>query len=696
MPRLHALLVGIDGFEPERFPDGEPVPHLSGAVNDVLRMKELLIQGPPEVPEDCVRTLISPNPFSGRPRPAAADLPTLANLRCEIPALGDRAEAGDQVLIHFSGHGARLPSASPGPKAEPGWDECLVPCDAARSGYLRDWEVHRFLHELAARGLHVIVVLDCCHSGGVFRGRSVRGITPSWPGPPPPERPEESLVLGDGFPRANGSTRSATPSAGWWPAPEGSVLLAACRPTELARESVFVGIGPSGALTHHLLETTGSLGSRATYRDLHRSLLARIHGEFPTQTPVIEGAADLRFLGLERWPGLHGVTVMATRWRDDTCWVRLATGLAQGVRAGARFSLHPPGAGSDGDGLGEPADGPAGDVEIVDAGGGASWARAHLETPVDDLSGWTAVLVDPGPLALVRRIAVHAVPEAPGTEEEAESARTILERVRSAIAADRQPWLEPAGDDGADLGVAWSPEQGLVVVDPSGEPLPVQGSRVESEEEVLDRLCHLARFSSVRALHNPDRSSRLRGALRIELDRLEAEWPGGPARAEPLPADGGVPCGEEVELRIRNDSDFELQVAVLDLQPDWGISQVHPASGGAVTLAPGDSTIARLEVDLPFEGSEGRDLLKVVATREPVDFSWLVLPALDGSGATRRWRSGGEPRGPLESLFARLTADRPATRTVRTVVPAGGDWTVADVELRVIRAEAEPEPAVAG
>jgi hypothetical protein len=288
---------------------------------------------------------------------------------------------------------------------------------------------------------------------------------------------------------------------------------------------------------------------------------------------------------------------------------------------------------------------------------------------------------------LVRRIAVHTVPEPDELPEgEREVAWAALDRIRASIGRDRRAWLELAEGGGVDLGVAWFRGLGLVVVDPGGEPLPVQGARIETASELLDRLCHLARFAGVRALANRDLSSSLRDALELELRHRGSGKSGEALEPVPLRPEDGVPCGDEVELAIRNRSDFDLEIAVLDIQPDWGVSQVHPAGGGAVTVGPNEETVARLVVDLPFEGEEGRDLLKVIATREPVDFSWLCLPALDGSGATRRRSgTGARPSGSLEALFAGLTADRPATRSGHPEVPPGDDWAVADVELRVVR-----------
>lgn len=316
-PTLHALLVGIDRYEPPRLLDGGRIPSLQACVHDVERMEELLSAEPVALPAERIRKLISPQPWSGLALPSREELPTYGNLVRELEALCDRAGEGDQVLIHYSGHGARLPTVAPSKKGVRGKDECLVPCDVGSEGnFLRDVELYEILRRLAGRGVRTTLILDCCHSGGITRELlqgTVRGL-----GEVDASAPSQSLLGSwedlasslssrtEGLPgprgdepraqAAGGAFRHLGHEPGWFPQPEGCVLLAACRPTELAREFPFDGGSWSGALTHFLLQAVGDLEARPTYRWLHHRLLERIRSRFGSQTPVLEGDGDLLFL----------------------------------------------------------------------------------------------------------------------------------------------------------------------------------------------------------------------------------------------------------------------------------------------------------------------------------------------------------------------------------------------------------------
>lgn len=306
MSALHALLIGIDRYLPARFPDGLPIRALLGAVNDVVRIRRFLEDGPFAVPVDRIRELISPQPSALRAKVGDDALPTLENLVREIRTLADRAAPGDRVLIHYSGHGARLPTAVPEVKGPSARDECLVPCDAgaAGGGFLRDVEIHALLQELAARDLSVTLVLDCCHAGGVtrtLRGSNIRGLGDL------PYRPGVSS-LGSwaslaGLARPSGAagegpaTRELDPAPGAFPLPVGCVALAACLPTELAKERMLGSEGFQGALTHFLAHTLDGSMPPYVWGEVHRRVRDAVRGVDPNQTPVLRGNEESQLGG---------------------------------------------------------------------------------------------------------------------------------------------------------------------------------------------------------------------------------------------------------------------------------------------------------------------------------------------------------------------------------------------------------------
>jgi hypothetical protein len=85
--------------------------------------------------------------------------------------LTPKVQPGNQVYIHYSGHGGRASTAFPERKGANGLDEALAPTDIGNSEarYLRDIELAHLLKAMVDIGLPVTIVLDSCHSGGGTR-----------------------------------------------------------------------------------------------------------------------------------------------------------------------------------------------------------------------------------------------------------------------------------------------------------------------------------------------------------------------------------------------------------------------------------------------------------------------------------------------------------------------------------------------
>ncbi|MFP3939288.1 MAG: caspase family protein [Thermoanaerobaculia bacterium] len=724
-PALHALLVGIDRHRPQRLADGSRIPDLQACVNDVERMEAFLQAPPLSVPPGRIRKLLAPgaDPLGGRPEPAPEALPTYRNLVRELEALETRARKGDQVLIHYSGHGARLPTVIPGKKGPAGRDECLVPCDAGEpgSGFVRDVELYEILRRLAGRGVQSTLILDCCHSGGITRELprgNVRGLGDvsvparsesllgAWEElggtiPQGSDEPEGGDLDvhepgGDGEASRRERYRHVTFEPGWFPQPDGCVLLAACRPTELAREYAFDGGVWSGALTHFLLQALGDLEGKPTYRWLHHRLLGRIRRMFDSQTPILEGDGELHFLGRRTWPARRGIAVLRVEGDGPERRVELAAGRAQGLRKGARVSLAGP------EGPAAPVDPAAStarpELEVTEVGvttcwAGARWDGAGRRSGLGIEPGDLVELVDPGPGAQPFPVRLLPPEEGPAAHDE------WLGCLRQALEDSSRRRLELAFEGGPEREVEAAFQVGIAgrgvlrILDPSGEPVPHLGDPIAvsdpgSVERILERLDHLARFKERERLNNPSTSSPLAGKLRADLYRLGSidDWEG-PVGRRPLPDGACVADGTLLCLLVRNDSTRELNFAVLDLQPDWGVSRVHPGprEGAYSLLEAGTEQAVFLRAGLPDWIREGRDRLKVLAATGPLDVDCLELPALGvaaGVAGARSLRNRGEAPDLIESLF-NPTGPSTGFRTMQKVAPGGHEWGVDTVEVLV-------------
>ncbi|MDA7427393.1 caspase family protein [Primorskyibacter aestuariivivens] len=160
----HALLIGASTYPAldERF-------WLRGPANDVDLVAQYL-QSNPALPFDAGNIAILADGLEG------ADAPTLAAIRAEFAALAARAEPGDFVYLHFSGHGSQMPAADPSSELD-GLDEIFLPVDIGPwedtigqvENALVDDEIGQMIDAIRARGADVWVVFDSCHSGTATR-----------------------------------------------------------------------------------------------------------------------------------------------------------------------------------------------------------------------------------------------------------------------------------------------------------------------------------------------------------------------------------------------------------------------------------------------------------------------------------------------------------------------------------------------
>lgn len=167
-PDQRALLIGINDY-----PD--PADRLDGCVNDVFKMSALLQEM--KFAPDEIRVVLN-------------DRATADGIRERLDWLLCDVQPGDTRVLYYSGHGAQI--AAYGAGGEPDHlDECLVPWDF-------DWSLERAItdddlfeyyanlpydeHDSSpGRNATLVIILDCCHSGGMERGGTAprsRGLAP--------------------------------------------------------------------------------------------------------------------------------------------------------------------------------------------------------------------------------------------------------------------------------------------------------------------------------------------------------------------------------------------------------------------------------------------------------------------------------------------------------------------------------------
>ena len=686
-PDLYALLIGINYYYPNRLSDGNSYRNLEGAVGDVKATRSFL-QTLRKVPDDHILQLTSTlNPETGDPIEPPEQLPTYANIIQKFKELGTLASAGSQVYIHYSGHGGRSRTIYPQLKGgDRGIDESLVPVDIGQTDgqYLRDVELGALLKGLVKQGLIVTVVLDSCHSGEATRGESaVRGLGTIDETP----RPIRHLVsppedLAETWTPVNEGTRAL--QSGWLSQTQGYVVIAACRPNEYAFEYAFDpnSRDRSGALTHWLLDTLRQQTSTMTYKDLHDRLNGKIRSQFAQQTPMLVGDADRLIFGSDRSDIQYSIPVLAVDSIKNT--VRLEAGQATGLRLGAEFAIYPNGTQD----FSNPDDRLA-IVKIDDLGSTTS------QGPLESILGQQTV--DEGDVAILIAASTNLVKKVQLVlQQQFDDEENALKTVRSLLALN--PWLTlvEAGIP-THYTIVVNSEGAYEIGDRSGIAIPNLRPVVKVDEpnvarKVVDRLVHLAKYHSIEALDNFDKNSPL-------FSKLQVSWAGKLAHYDPAdpipdvfdtfddtfddPTNPIVRSGECAFLKIQNNFNRAVNIAVLDLQSDWAIHQAHPIDPGAKfeVLDAGQTTTIPFPLTTGEGYSESVDIIKVFAAIDSPNFRWLELPALDQPLKSMVSRSGD----PLEALFASIGDSAPASRDVSAVRYPSREWTTQQLRITTVK-----------
>jgi hypothetical protein len=216
-----ALLVGIN-----KYPN--PQNELRGCINDILDMEHFITETNKVYAKQNVKKLTD--------RDA-----TKKGIITQLKWLLEGAQAGDQLLFHYSGHGAQAPSLNV--KLEPdGLDEIICPYDfdGSNNTTLRDKEFAQLFAGIP-KGVHFVWISDSCHAEDLSRDlnldktniyRQFQGVTHYNHDKLPETTSENFNVI-------------TTPLNG--------ALLSACASHELSADA-YINNRFNGAFTHYLIK----------------------------------------------------------------------------------------------------------------------------------------------------------------------------------------------------------------------------------------------------------------------------------------------------------------------------------------------------------------------------------------------------------------------------------------------------------
>lgn len=662
---VHALLVGIDDYPPG-------VNKLAGCVNDIEAVERLLATRVSAAGDTLdVRKLLD------------ADA-TRAGVIQGFEEHLARAGADDVALFYYSGHGSQEQTPEQWRHLEPdGVNETLVLHDSRVDGGtdLADKELAALLAGVAEGAPHLLVVLDCCHSGSGTRAALDDGVAERRAAADTRPRSVDTYHLGDRAVEDLVRSGELSPmgDSGWNVPRAGHVLLSGCRSNETSKEHTVDGVR-RGAMSLALERVLTSSGTGLTYRDIHRQVASQVGQLVPAQHPQLEtsstGDLDTAFLGgsVLALPQTYVLTHGLAGWTID---------------GGSVHGVLPP----------------VGDeatllevVEMTEAGPGtvAAQARVTAVNPGDATIEVTSGTLDP---ASSYRGVVTALPLPPvGVRIDGDTA--AADELREALAARDGaggPLLvvEVPADLAESAGIAVrAAREGYSVSRPTDvrELCP----RADDPTATVQVLEHVAQWLRVAALTN--------GATRLRSDAVTITVaPTRPAAEDddPWEVDGGYritypdPHTEPTyTITVTNNTDAPLWVGLLDLTDTFGIISALESGVGAEEVAGGATLTIPCEsyVDdaLWEQGvTEVTDLNKLVVSTAEFDPRTLAQPDLVVAAALRDV-SGvrGGPDSTLDRLLGHLATrgTRPAGSARRTA-----DWFTHDITVVTVR----PQPGVA-
>jgi hypothetical protein len=620
--KVYALFVGIDNYQ--------AVSDLRGAVQDVKAIETLFT-------ERLGDSLDAVTLLDGHATRAAI----IDGFRTHLC----RAGAGDFAFFYYCGHGSRGRVPVEWEKLEPsGKLQTLAPADARTTGVwdLADKEVNALINEVTASGAEVVVVTDACHSSGNTRGVGDETADSKVGVARQTAASGTARTLDNFLPEAQALYAPDKLKAEGPPQPR-HIAIAACQNNEVAKEFPVPppGEGCRGAFSLAFEETVKALGPLASYVDIVNAVKMKVRDRAADQVPSLyfTGGAD----GHNRFLGGHAGRIDLTINSDEDKQWWLSAGAIAGIPT--------------------PAEGHATEVAIYERGAfdGATPPPTPLATAVvTDLLHQRARL-KPSPsdalelgtqyLGVITQLGGAAALQV--VIRAAEGANAAAQRVRDDLTG-RSPLFEVVDRAGAVPVITLAVSDEAVQVNGT-DGAPLQGLDYALDRAGMEKLTatciHLANWQRLHDLQPKD--SRLNDSVGIELIPVAAGEHAPADDARPHPASNGTvslsyadDVPPRIQIRLRNDSNERLYVALLDLTDSFKSSKLFadwiPAGG---TTYWGGGRVALIEIpawrDATVRSTTGT--FKAVAAIEDFDPERWTLPALLGppkKGGTRDF--GGE------------------------------------------------------
>lgn len=700
---IYALLIGIDTYHPTSV---SAIPPLKGCVNDIKAVKAYLQErtkgGEWKLAEPTNVPWILTNEKATR----QAIINSFEQHLCN-------ANSDDVVFFYYSGHGAQEKVTEDFWHKEPDrLNETLVCYDSRAEGSLdlADKELAYLISQVAQKNPHVVIILDCCHSGSGTRDLAPE-ITVRRAPVDSRSRPLSSYIFAqdktalDELLTSSCNLEKKTTGV---VLPKGRhVMLSACRDYELAKEYKGQDGQPRGAFSYFLLETLQRTNGSLTYRDLARTVNALVSGKVQDQSPQVE-ATDSEELNQ---PFLGGAITerplyfTLTHSSKDNSWA-IDGGALHGIPKSSGdilLAIFP--VGSTPEQLRQPGEAllqarvtqvlpQRSQVEIINdsqiLSENESYWAVVASLPIEPLKVYFQ-----GEQAGVE-LAHQALLKAEANERSSLYVRrvdTSAEADYKLLARNGQYWLT-------------LPTDNRTLVAPLPEKPDQASYTSERALQVIQRLEHIARWTNTLELESP-------ATNRIKPDDLKMEIVLNTSVASSSDGDNSDPTAKEASdmrleykyfdgawspptfyIRLTNNSQKTLYCNVLDLTESFAVSVAFFQDRSSVRLQPGE-TIEGEYIDsvVPDELweqgiTERKDRLKLIVSTTEFDASLLEQDALDLPRFTQSQRSLEaeelQCQGTLNNLMSRVQSREMMASSRGNM----DDWMTKIVTIETVRPQA--------
>jgi pimeloyl-ACP methyl ester carboxylesterase len=650
MKNLYVLLVGINDY-------AAPLAKLKGCIKDIDQIEAYLN-------EFCA------SDYNLNIRRLENESATYANIKSGFREHLGAAGPSDIAWFHFSGHGSEEKTAPEFLALEPnGKDQTLICIDSGIGGvpHLADKELAVLLNEVATKNKtsppHILVSLDCCHSGS---GTRDAGEDIKWSVRAAPSsgltRTLDSYV--DGYYSRLRSLEVPTSR---------HVVLSACKSTQLAGD-----MPQGGAFTSGLIKALKAAKGNLSYTDLFLKARTAVQAARDNQTPQFDTVQNFdpytRFL--EGSPtgerDLYEVIKQDGNWYVKCGAIH---GLPTKPSAPIEFDVY----------TAPPEKVLKGTAKIKSVG--AQLSRIEVEGDIGGVANFFKSLTGE---EMAYRAAIRHLPTPPELAMLTGDAQLIQAIQGNAKIKPRNIAWAQAGEK-ASIEVQLDPA-GIAVIDleKSRKAFVTDGSTPDHITTVMDALDKVVDWRRFIELQNQNQASRVKEMVKYELHEINEE---GGIKKHTAPAVRIFATSESMSNRIPA---FRPVVHVSNIQQplyfylffvafDYSIS----CPGGEIIYRPSEHE-DKANVEIPLwkktlgwgpakDNAEDTCHFKLLVTTEQLDYQQFLQ---SGLGA-HRGDILGEPTP--EKVFDDWAAWDIAVTMVRqdNTISASGDITMADGNVTI-------------